>query len=118
MTDQDVLALALHRLRGLKVALDADGTRRDVEERFALEYDSVLSSLEVAGHTVDALRLGIGDVGPILASAVPAEDEYHYSQERYVQRTLLLSKVTAALGYFTWKTERPPETLGYDGPGR
>lgn len=118
MTNQEVLALAHFRLEGLKTALEAESRRRDVEERFATEYENVLGSLDAAGYDVSAMRLAEGDVGSRLASAVPAEGEYEYSQERYVQRTLLVAKVTAALGYFRWKSQRPPEELGYTGPQR
>lgn len=113
--NQDKLARAYSRLRSLRANLP-ENARSLVEEYYVVDYHEVLQHLDDLGIDVSEFRVPDTLINPIpVAASVThpwartGKPSFTYSQERYVNRNILMSKIDAVLGYFELITEKPDE---------
>ena len=94
----DVVARVYARLSGLKESLPEG---RVISGRYVEEYHDALKPLQALGLDVSEFMVPHADVRPIVSGGNYATGEVRYSKEPYVDRALLLAKLTAILTYFS-----------------
>ena len=107
---QDALARVYATLSSLRKNID-QMTEYSVEEKFVREFHTVLDRL--AGIEIDVSEFRIADslVKPRVMSK--SYKGISYSEEKYVQRSFILTKLDAILGYFEITLSEKPKRIGF-----
>ena len=111
---QDALARVYATLSSLRKNI-GQVTDYSVPETYVLEFHSALDKLESISIGVSEYRIPDSAVKPkITASWFNGERGQHsYSDEKYVERLLILTKLDAILGYFEIITSEKPRKIGF-----
>ena len=115
---QDTLARARTTLSSLQRII-AQMTEYSVEEKFVREFHAVLDRLEGIGMEVAEYRIPDSEVKPKVTGVSPVSyiggggGHVSYSEEKYVERTYILTKIDAILGYFEIITSEKPKKTGF-----
>jgi len=116
--DQDILARAYAMLSALRQNISQIKDYR-VEEKYVDEFHNVLNKLESVGIETAEFRIPDSLVKPILrASWIDGDgtSRDRYSEEKYIERSFILTKIDAVLGYFEIITSEKPRRIGFRKP--
>lgn len=117
-TDDDRLARAYARLQGLKENLPNSPS---LPERYVREYHEALDHLSSIGRDIDEFKVRPEDVVPRLAG-MSRSGQPRYTQEKSVDRAILLSKLQAVITYFELSVSdaapEPRRSIGFRPPER
>ena len=111
---QDTLARAYAMLSSLRKNIDQ--ITSGVTETYVREFHTVLDRLEDTGIDVSEFRIPDSLVKPRVRASWIGEggrSETSYSEEKYVERTYILTKIDAILGYFQIITSEKPRRIGF-----
>ena len=109
----DQINRAYARLTALKATLDADARHSQFHEKHVHEYHAILDQLAAAAETdVDEFRVPPAEVDYRVAM-VDREEGTTYTDDRWVDREVLLSKLGAVLTYFKIVTAKPQQQMGF-----
>ena len=111
-SNQDVLARAYAMLTSLQKNINQ--MKDDPTEIFVQEFHTVLDRLENIGMEVSEFRIPDSAVQPQITAWWEGGESY--SEEKYVERALILTKLDAALGYFEIITSEKPKKIGFSKP--
>jgi hypothetical protein len=111
---QDTLARAYAMLSALRKNISQMKTY-DIEEKYVTEFHNVLDKLEGVGIETAEFRVPETLVKPkITASWLEGDVSQHeYSEEKYVERSFILTKIDAVLSYFEIITSEKPRKMGF-----
>ena len=113
---QDTLARAYAMLSSLRKNIAQMGA---VEETYVREFHTVLTKLEGIGIDVSEFRIPDSEVVPRLTAIRTLtfrngpKAGADYSKEKYVDRSFILTKLDAILGYFEIITSEKPKRIGF-----
>lgn len=108
--EQDVLARAYAMLSSLRRNIDQ--MTYNVLETYVHEFHAVLDKLESIGIDVSDFRILDSLVKPrVTSQSFPGGKTY--SEEKYVERSFILTKIDAILGYFEIITAEKPRRIGF-----
>ena len=113
MNDVNDKILRLYtRLNSLKQNLPANSS---VKEKYVREYHSIVQELESTTKLPLAeFKIADGEVKPLLASYNGMTGEKNYTKERFCDKSFLLAKLDALLGYFQIKyLSEEKRTIGF-----
>jgi hypothetical protein len=110
---QDALLRAYSRIRSLRQNLPDW-----VSEKYVREYHDVLVALESLGIDVEEFRIPPSDVAPKVASVSYPDGSKTYTDEKYVEKQLMLTKLDAILGYFELMSADRPKQIGFRTPDK
>ena len=116
--NQDTLARAYAMLSALRQNI-SQIKDYSVEEKYVNEFHNVLDKLESVGIETTEFRIPDSLIEPRLrASWTGANGRGHssYSKEKYVERSFILTKIDAILGYFKIITSEKPKKMGFSTP--
>ena len=105
---QDALVRAFATLSALRKNVDQIGA---ISEKYVREFHTVLDRLESIGIDVSEFRIPHSEITPHVRSVVGGVR--HYSEEKYVDRAYMLTKMDAILGYFEIITSDKPRKIGF-----
>ena len=114
--EQDVLARAYARLSALRKNI---GEMVDylVLEIYVQEFHAVLDRIEGIGIDVPEFRIPDSEVKPRMTSSYvdnsSGVSRNTYSEEKYVDKAFILTKLDAILGYFEIITSEKPRKIGF-----
>ena len=109
---QDELARAYTMLKSLRSNIGQMTTNR-VPETYVHEFHTVLSKLEDMGMDVADFRVPASEIAPNVESINTITGQTSYTTEQYVDKTFLLFKLDAILGYFEIITSEKPRKIGF-----
>ena len=112
---QDELIRAYTMLKSLRKNID-QMTTNSIPETYVNEFHSVLGRLENIDIEVSEFRIPDSAVQPIIdrpITNVRGEVIKHYSKEKYVNKSFILIKLDAILGYFEIITSEKPRKMGF-----
>lgn len=109
--NQDVLARAYATLKSLRTNI-AEMTLTYVEETYVNEFHIVLTGLQGIGIDVSEFRIPSSVVKPRITSTHMGGGR-SYSDEKYVDKAYILTKLDAILGYFEIITSEKPRGIGF-----
>ena len=113
---QDVLARVLATLPALRKNID-DMKDNLVLETYVREFHTVLDRLDGIGINVSEFRVPDSEVKPRVPafSSFGGRDGSHvsYTDEKYVDKSFILIKLDAILGYFEIITSEKPKKMGF-----
>lgn len=111
--NQDELARAFAMLSSLRKNIDQ--ITSGVTETYVREFHTVLDRLEGIEIDVSEFRIPDSAVKPRITSSWfnGERSRYNYSDEKYVERLLMLTKLDAILGYFEIITSEKPRKIGF-----
>ena len=78
---------------------------------YVREFHTVLDRLEGIGEDVSEFRISDSEVKPLVTSV--SREGKRYSEEKYVDKSFILTKLDAILGYFEIITSEKPRTIGF-----
>ena len=107
---QDELARAYATLSSLRKNIDKIGS---IPEKYVCEFHAVLDRLEGLGIDIAEFRIPDSEIAPAVRSFNMITRETHYSEEKYVDRAFMLTKMDAILGYFEIVTSEKPRKIGF-----
>lgn len=107
---QDALLRAYATLSSLRKNID-QMTAYSVPETYVREFNTVLDKLEGIDIDVADFRIPDSEVKPRVTST--SYRGKTYSEEKYVERSLILIKLDAILGYFEIITSEKPRKIGF-----
>ncbi len=112
---QDTLARAYAMLSSLRKNI---GSMKEysILETYANEFHAVLDRLEDTGIDVSEFRIQDSLIKPRVRASWIGEggrSEKSYSEEKYVERSFILTKIDAILGYFEIITSEKPRSIGF-----
>ena len=112
---QDVLTRAYAMLSSLRKNI---AQLSGVEEKYVNEFHIVLDKLEKIDISVSEFRIPDSMVKPkvTMSHITRGGAEHIYSDEKYVDKALILVKLDAILGYFEIITAEKPRKIGYHTP--
>ena len=112
--NQDTLARAYAMLSALRKNI-SQIKDYSVEEKFVNEFHSVLDKLESVGIKTAEFRIPDSAVQPKITSRVRVGgvERKSYSEEKYVDRSFIMTKLDAILGYFEIITADKPKKIGF-----
>jgi len=117
---QDKLARAYATLSSLRKNIEQMTTL--VPETYVNEFHSVLTKLEGIGIDVSEFWIPDSEVAPrvttihSLTFKNSPKGGADYSKEKYVNKSFILTKLDAILGYFEIITSEKPRKIGYRTP--
>lgn len=111
MIDIDKLYKSLAILNALKSNVASTSY---VDEKYVKEFRGVLDKLKSIGLQVDDFDVPNSEVKPRLMVSSPSGDRY--SNEKYVDKYFLLTKIDAVLNYLDLLLEKKPPELGFAKP--
>jgi len=120
--NQDILKRAYATLRALRNNIDDITTYNRVEETYVDQYHAALDMLESIGIDVVQFRISFSDVqhcetiSPVSYVGQPAPKEY--TEEKYVTKGLLLTKLDTILMYFDLTHSDKPRRIGFTPPSK
>ena len=89
-----------------------------IQENYVNEYHSILDKLESnAGISLSEFRIPDSEIRQVSRSYIPG-GEQDYSEEKYVARTFMFTKMDAVLGYFEFLTSPEPKRMGFRKPAK
>ena len=111
---QDELIRAYAMLQALRKNIDKM-TDYSIPEKYIDEFHNVLDKLESGGIETNDFRIPDSLIKPRVTSSSWSEGRsYHsYSDEKYVERMFILTKLDAILGYFEIITSEKPKKMGF-----
>jgi len=116
---QDELARAYAMLSALRTNI-SQMTDDSVEEKYVKEFHSVLDKLDSIEIDVSEFRIADSLVKPKIDAPITVHRDgsktIHYSEEKYVERSFILTKIDAVLGYFEIITSEKPKKMGFSTP--
>jgi len=110
MDKQDELIRAYATLKALRTNIDKM-KEYSIEEKYVIEFHNVLSKLEGVGINTAEFRIPDSEVKPQVRAWVG--DVTKYSEEKYIHRPYLLTKIDTVLGYFEIITSEKPKKIGF-----
>ena len=113
---QDELARAYATLKALRNNIDKM-KEYSIPEKYVDEFHSVLGKLEGVGMETAEFRIPDSLVKPRITASLRGADgrsHYSYSEEKYVERSFILTKLDAILGYFEIITAEKPRKIGFN----
>ncbi len=113
--NQDTFTRAYTTLLSLRKNIDRMITN-NVPETYVREFHAALTKLEGIVKDVSEFRIPDSAVQPIIGgpvSNVTGESIKHYSKEKYVNKSFILIKLDAILGYFEIITSEKPRRIGF-----
>jgi hypothetical protein len=115
---QDIFIRAYVRLSSLRNNIDQITT--GVLETFVNEFHAVLDKLGGLGIDVSEFRIPDSMVKPKIKASWSTYGETHhtYSNEKYVDKIFILTKLDAILGYFEIITSEKPRKIGFHPPDK
>jgi len=116
--NQDTLARAYAMLSALRRNI-GQMTTDHVLETYVSEYHAVLDRLEGIGIDVAEFRISDSVVKPKILTRTShsgGRESITYSEEKYVERSFILTKLDAIIGYFEIITSEKPQKIGYHPP--
>lgn len=86
-----------------------------IEEKYVNEFHNALGKLDSIGIETAEFRVPDSLVKPkITASWSDGDGSHHrYSEEKYVERSFILTKIDAVLSYFEIITSEKPRRMGF-----
>ncbi len=121
-SEQDVFARAYATLSSLRKNIDQmTDYRGQVTEKYVHEFHAVLDRLESIGIDVSDFRIPDNVVKPIIVASFSSWDgeaSNTYSDESYVDKSFILTKIDAILGYFEIITSEKPRNIGFSKPDK
>lgn len=123
--EQDALARAYAMLSSLRKNV-GEMTAYSVPETYVSEFHTVLDKLEDIKINTAEFRIPDSKVSPIDVSmpivlSLDSGDRLtppHYSKEKYVDKSFILTKLDAILGYFEIITSEKPRSIGFHPPNK
>jgi len=111
---QDTLARAYAMLSALQQNI-SQIKDYSVEEKYVNEFHNVLDKLESIEIETAEFRIPDLLVKPKITASWSGRDGSHhrYSEEKYVERSFILTKIDAVLGYFAIITSEKPREIGF-----
>ncbi len=111
---QDILARAFATLSSLRKNID-QMTDYSITETYVREFHTVLDRLEGIEIDLSEFRIPDSKVEPrIRASWMEGNTSKHeYFEEKYVDKSFILTKLDAILGYFEIITSEKPKKIGF-----
>jgi len=113
---QDELVRAYTMLTSLRKNIDRM-TTNSILETYAREFHTVLDKLEGVGINVAEYRIPDSEVQPIIVGPRTKRsgevEIVRYSKEKYVEKSFILMRLDAVLGYFEIITSEKPRKMGY-----
>ena len=111
--DQDTLARAYATLSSLRKNIDQ--MDYNVPEIYVSEFHTVLDSLEGIGKEVSEFRIPDSALKPKPGASMYVEGKEIFSSKGdiCVERSFILTKLDAILGYFEIITSEKPRRIGY-----
>jgi len=88
-------------------------TDYSVQETYVHEFHTVLDRLESIGIDVAEFRIPSSQVNRVARGGSYLTGETRYSDEKYVDKTFILTKLDAILGYFEIITSKEPRKIGF-----
>ena len=110
--EQDILARAFATLSSLQKNIEK--ITSNPPEIFVQESHNVLTTLEGIGKDVSGFRIPDSLVKPRIT--VMTSNGPRYSDEKYVDKYFILTKLDAILGYFEIITSEKPRKIGFHTP--
>ncbi|MFC2004333.1 hypothetical protein ACFLUK_02190 [Chloroflexota bacterium] len=118
--EQDALARAFAMLSALRKNI-SEMASYNVPEKYVHEFHTVLNKLEEIVQDIAEFRIPDSEVTPIDISTpvVFSLDSGsritppHYSKEKYVDKSYILTKLDVILGYFEIITSEKPRRIGF-----
>lgn len=110
---QDILARAYATLSSLRKNIDRMTTSL-APEIYVREFHTVLDRLEGIGIDVSEFHIPESLVKPRVMSV--SLEGTSYSEEKYVDKSFILTKLDAILAYFEIITSEKPRKLGFSPP--
>ena len=107
---QDTLARAFATLSSLRKNIDQ--ITSGVTEKYVREFHSVLDRLESIEIGVSEFRIPDSEVKPRVTVSWEGGGR-SYSEEKYVDKSFILTKIDAILGYFEIITSEKPRRMGF-----
>ena len=107
---QDAIARVYAMLSSLRKNIDQIGA---VPEKYVREFHTMLDRLEGIGIDVSEFRIPDSEVQPQVTIIRFERGEKSYSKEKYVDRSFILTKLDAILGYFEIITSEKPRRMGF-----
>ncbi len=111
--NQDVLARAYATLKSLRNNI-AEMT--GVKETYVNEFHTVLIRLQDIGVNTPEFWIPYSEINPRTASINTLTGETRYTEEKYVDKSFILTKLDAILGYFEIITAKKPKRIGFSAP--
>ena len=111
--DQDILARAYAMLQSLRQNVDKLTL---VEEIYVNEYHASLDMLEGIGIDVAQFRISPSEVQHRIIARWSGGQRY--SEEKYIPKALLLTKLDEVLIYFDIKYSEKPRKIGFSLPDK
>ena len=115
--NQDIFTRAYTMLTTLRTNIDKMTAL--IPETYVHEFHVVLDKLESIGKDVAEFRIPDSEVKPKVTGVSPVSyiggggGHVSYSEEKYVERTYILTKIDAILGYFEIITSEKPKKTGF-----
>lgn len=109
--NRDVLVRAYAILSALRKNIEQ--LEYNVPEKYVHEFHNVLDKMKGIGIDVSEFRIPDSEIAPRVTSFNRLTGERRCSEEKYVDRPLLLTKLDAILTYFEIITSEKPRRIGY-----
>lgn len=114
---EDKLARAYATLTSLRRNISEMSTNL-IPETYVNEFHNVLNKLESIGIDSAEFRVPDSEVKPTITSSMwdGSRNLTRYSEEKYVDKPYLLTKIDSVLSYFEIITSEKPRRMGYKRP--
>lgn len=114
VNSQGKLARAYATLSSLRKNIDQEGY--NVPEKYVREYNATPDKLDGINIDTSEFRIPDSEVNPRITQSYFITSEKVYSEEKYVDKPYLLTKLDAILGYFKIITSDKPKRIGFSTP--
>ena len=114
---QNTLKRAYVTLTSFRKNIDTIKENR-IRVTYVQKFHAVLSRLEGIGIDISEFRIPDSEVEPRITSSWRDDSGFHhrYSEEKYVQRSFILTELDAILGYFEIIISDEPRRIGFHTP--
>jgi len=112
--DTDKLIRAISLLSALRSATKAAKEYNDLSESHVSELHTTLSTISDMGIDVTEFLIPDSQVKPEVR-AVSVEGTVRYSEEKYVRKSIFLTKLNGILTYLNYILKEPDKTIGFKG---
>jgi len=114
---RDTFSRAYARLSSLRKNIN--DIKYGIEEKYVCEYHEILNKLQDLGVDVSEFRIPDSMVKPqigIRSTDIGGKVSCSYSEDKYVDKPFILTKLDAILGYFEIVTSEKPREIGFRTP--
>ncbi len=111
MIDQDILKRAYAVLVALKENLPPKSFH--IHEKYVQEYHAAIGDLEKQRLDLKQFKIPESEIERRLASYNGMSGESTYSDDRYVERAFLMTKLDALLSYFSLSMDERKPRIGF-----